>query len=56
MMENNRIVVDADYMTNVPGLFAAGDCIGGLAQVAKAVSDGANAGIAIHKHLKSRKP
>ncbi|MFA5006150.1 MAG: NAD(P)/FAD-dependent oxidoreductase [Candidatus Izemoplasmatales bacterium] len=55
LMENNRIVVDADFMTNIPGLFAAGDCIGGLSQIAKAVSDGAHAGIAIHKHLKSIK-
>ncbi len=55
MMDNNRIVVDGDFMTNIEGLFAAGDCIGGLAQVAKAVSDGAQAGIAIHKHLKSIK-
>jgi thioredoxin reductase (NADPH) len=55
MMDNNKIVVDGDFMTNIEGLFAAGDCIGGLAQVAKAVSDGAQAGIAIHKHLKSIK-
>ncbi|MFH0993586.1 MAG: NAD(P)/FAD-dependent oxidoreductase [bacterium] len=53
MMEQNQIVIDANYMTNIPGLFAAGDCIGGLQQVAKAVADGAGAGIAIHKYLKS---
>ncbi|HAQ57060.1 MAG TPA: thioredoxin reductase [Acholeplasmatales bacterium] len=55
LMDNNKIVVDADFMTNIEGLFAAGDCIGGLAQVAKAVADGAQAGITIHKHLKSIK-
>lgn len=55
MMDTNKIVVDANFMTNIEGLFAAGDCIGGLAQVAKAVSDGAQAGIAMHKHLKSIK-
>jgi len=55
MMDGSRIVVDSEYMTNIPGLFAAGDCIGGLSQVAKAVADGASAGIAIHKHLKSMK-
>ncbi|MDP3130737.1 MAG: NAD(P)/FAD-dependent oxidoreductase [Bacillota bacterium] len=55
LMDNNKIVVDHDFMTNIEGLFAAGDCIGGLAQVAKAVSDGAQAGITMHKHLKSIK-
>jgi len=55
LMEGNRIVVGGDFMTNVPGLFAAGDCIGGLSQIAKAVADGAQAGIAIHKHLRSIK-
>ncbi len=53
MMERNQIVIDATFMTNIPGLFAAGDCIGGLQQVAKAVADGAGAGIAIHKYLKT---
>jgi len=54
-IENNYIVVDDNYMTNVPGLFAAGDCIGGLLQVVKAASDGAHAAIAINKYLKTLK-
>jgi len=54
-IENNYIVVDGSYMTNVPGLFAAGDCIGGLLQVVKAASDGAHAAIAINKYLKTAK-
>ncbi len=53
--ENNYIVVDENHMTNVPGLFAAGDCIGGLLQVVKAASDGAHAAIAINKYLKTLK-
>ncbi|MFA7076374.1 MAG: FAD-dependent oxidoreductase [Candidatus Izemoplasmatales bacterium] len=53
--ENNYIVVDNNHMTNVPGLFAAGDCIGGLLQVVKAASDGAHAAIAINKFLKKIK-
>ena len=32
-------------MTTVPGLFAAGDCLGGVLQVAVAVGDGAKAGL-----------
>jgi thioredoxin reductase (NADPH) len=54
-IENNNIVVDDNFMTNVPGLFAAGDCIGGLLQVVKAASDGAHAAIAINKFLKQNK-
>lgn len=50
---NGRFIkVDADGSTNIPGLFAAGDCIGGLKQVSKAVHDGARAGLAIIKHLR----
>ncbi len=40
----NRMVVDAEMATTVPGLFAAGDCIGGLQQVMKAAYEGMIAG------------
>ena len=40
--------------TNVPGLFAAGDCTGGLLQVAKAVYEGAAAGLSAIKYLRSK--
>lgn len=39
--EGNDIAVDAHYKTNVPGVYAAGDCVGGFLQISKAVSDGA---------------
>ena len=52
-LENNNIVVDQDFMTNIPGLFAAGDCIGGLLQIVKAASDGAHAAIAVNRYLKN---
>lgn len=45
LVENNKIVVDDKKMTNVPGLFAAGDCTPGIMQIAKAVGDGCIAGI-----------
>ena len=44
-VENNRIVVDEKMATNIPGLFAAGDCIGGLLQISTAVGEGAQAGM-----------
>ena len=43
-VERNRIVVDERMQTTLPGLYAAGDCTGGLLQVAKAVYEGAVAG------------
>ncbi|XFA98796.1 NAD(P)/FAD-dependent oxidoreductase [Candidatus Izemoplasma sp. B36] len=52
-LDKNNIVVDESFMTNIPGLFAAGDCIGGLLQIVKATSDGAHAAIAMNKYLKN---
>jgi len=46
------IIVDSSFMTNIPGLFAAGDCVGGFLQVAKAVADGAIAAKGIINFLK----
>ncbi|PWM72794.1 MAG: thioredoxin reductase [Bacillota bacterium] len=50
--ENNAVKVNARCETNVPALFAAGDCTGGLLQVAKAVGQGAVAGFEICRYLK----
>ena len=51
--KNNKIVTDETRATNVPGIFAAGDCIAGLQQVAKAVCDGMIAGTQALKFLKA---
>ena len=51
-LKGGDILVDENFMTNIPGLFAAGDCIGGFLQVTKAVSDGAHASKAIIKYIK----
>lgn len=52
LTENNRIIVNDELAAAIPGVFAAGDCIGGLMQVSKAVSDGAEAAMSIIKYLK----
>ena len=41
-----------DYMTNVPGIFAGGDVIGGVKQIVKAASDGCCAAYKIKDYLK----
>ena len=51
-VDGNRIVVDETMQTTVPGLYAAGDCTGGLLQVAKAVYEGALAGTEAAKALR----
>ncbi|MFC2741548.1 MAG: FAD-dependent oxidoreductase, partial [Selenomonas sp.] len=47
--------VNEKMETNVPGVFAAGDATGGLLQVAKAVHEGAVAGLSALKFLRGKK-
>ncbi|NLM61695.1 MAG: NAD(P)/FAD-dependent oxidoreductase [Clostridiales bacterium] len=54
IIDGNRIVVDENMATSIPGLYAAGDCTGGLLQIAKAVYEGAKAGTEIVKFLRSK--
>lgn len=51
--EKNKIITDEHMATNIPGLYAAGDCTGGLLQISKAVYEGALAGTEVIKYLKS---
>ncbi|MEE0954724.1 MAG: FAD-dependent oxidoreductase [Eubacterium sp.] len=51
-LENGYIKTDENQATNLPGLYAAGDCTGGLLQVAKAVGEGLIAGQAAMKKTK----
>lgn len=52
---NGRFIkIDADGQTNIPGLFAAGDCTGGLLQVSKAVHEGARAGLAALNFIRNK--
>lgn len=51
--EKNNIMVE-NFMTNIEGIFAGGDAIGGLQQIVKAASDGALAAFEINKFLKDK--
>ena len=53
--QQSNLVVNESFMTNIPGVFAGGDVVGGLLQVSKAVSDGANAAVSIKNYLKISK-
>jgi thioredoxin reductase (NADPH) len=54
-VKGTSIVTDENRSTNLPGLYAAGDCAGGLLQIAKAVYDGAVAGTAVIKQFRAAK-
>jgi thioredoxin reductase (NADPH) len=50
-----NIKVDEDQKTNLKGVYAAGDCTGGLFQVVFATAEGARAGINACKYLRQLK-
>ena len=50
-VDGNRITIDENMMTTGPGLYAAGDCTGGIMQISTAVGEGATAALAIIRNL-----
>jgi len=51
--EENYFIVDEERKTNIPGVFAAGDCVSKkLRQIVTAVSDGASAAHSVYEFLK----
>lgn len=51
-IENNKIVVNDVMKTNIPNLYAIGDCIGGILQISKAIYDGTVCALNIIKENK----
>ena len=54
MEKDNHIFVNDSYETNIPGVFAAGDCIGRFKQISVAVGQGAIAGNSIIKYIRGK--
>lgn len=52
--EKGQIQINENGETTIPGLYAAGDCTGGLLQVCKAVYEGAQAGIHAGQYVRGR--
>lgn len=48
----NNLIVDADQQTSIPGLYAVGDVVRGLNQIAVATGEAAIAATNIHKRLR----
>ena len=47
MTNKDKIIVNENMETNIKGIYACGDCTGGLLQVSKAVYEGAKAGLQV---------
>ena len=48
-IENDKIAVNENMETSIKGLYACGDCTGGLYQISKAVYEGTKAGLQVVK-------
>lgn len=53
--EGQNIKVNERMETNIPGLYAAGDCIGGLLQISTAVGEGAKAAMSMIPFVRRQK-
>lgn len=51
--EKGNIKVNENMQTNIPNLYACGDCTGGVLQIAKAVYEGMIAGMNVIKNIKN---
>lgn len=52
--EKGNIKVNENMQTNIPNLYACGDCTGGVLQIAKAVYEGMIAGMNVIKNIKNK--
>ena len=55
LIEKGNIMVNRKQETDIEGVYAAGNCTGGLAQVATAVGEGATAGQEVKSYLRKKK-
>ena len=51
LLKDAKVVVNENMETNIPGIYAAGDCTGGLLQIVKAAYEGARAGLSAVRYL-----
>lgn len=52
MTKKDRIVVNENMETNIPGIYACGDCVGGLLQISKSVYEGTKAGLQAIQYIR----
>lgn len=51
----DKILVNEKMETNLKGVYACGDCTGGLYQISKAVYEGTKAGMEVIQYLRNIK-
>lgn len=54
IIQNNNIKVNEKMQTSVEGLYACGDCTGGLLQISKAIYEGTKAGLTVIDNVKNK--
>lgn len=52
--QNNNIKVNENMQTSIDGLYACGDCTGGLLQISKAIYEGTKAGLTVIDNVKNK--
>ncbi len=52
LLRNETIAVNENMETNIPGMYACGDCTGGIYQISKAVYEGMKAGFSVIQYLR----
>lgn len=55
MTGENKIIVNENMETNIKGMYACGDCTGGLLQISKAVYEGTKAGMQAIQYIREIK-
>ena len=55
LTEGASIQINQEMETNIPGLYAAGDCTGGLLQISAAVGEGAKAAMSMISFVRKQK-
>lgn len=51
----DKIIVNENMETNIKGIYACGDCTGGLLQISKAVYEGTKAGMQTIQYIRKMK-
>lgn len=52
LTNKDKIMVNENMETNIPGIYACGDCTGGLLQISKSVYEGTKAGLKVIEYLR----
>ena len=52
--DRGHIIVDENQMTNIHGIYAVGECVTGGMQIVTAAGEGAKAGLAAFKYIRSK--